>query len=117
MGILEDDGAERGLVFVAAMARIDRQLEFVKTWWISKGLFFGSPTKGSSGGTEHLYRPPGGGLSIHGWTTRHRMHRRTVRAALESAERRTSAHCSPSGHRTLEGLGGFSRLRTVGGLV
>jgi hypothetical protein len=42
-GVLEDDGAERGIIFVAAGTRLDRQFEFIKTQWINEGLFFGSP--------------------------------------------------------------------------
>jgi hypothetical protein len=42
-GVLEDDGADRGIIFVAAGARLDRQFEFVKTQWINDGLVFGSP--------------------------------------------------------------------------
>lgn len=42
-GVLEDDGADRGIIFVAAGAHLDRQFEFVKTEWINQGLFFGSP--------------------------------------------------------------------------
>jgi deferrochelatase/peroxidase EfeB len=42
-GVLEDDGAERGIIFVAAGARLDRQFEFIKTQWINEGLSFGSP--------------------------------------------------------------------------
>jgi hypothetical protein len=30
-GVLEDDGADRGIIFVAAMANLERQFEFVKT--------------------------------------------------------------------------------------
>ncbi|HYX32410.1 MAG TPA: Dyp-type peroxidase [Oligoflexus sp.] len=42
-GVLEDDGADRGIIFVAAMANLERQFEFVKTEWINKGTFFGAP--------------------------------------------------------------------------
>jgi hypothetical protein len=42
-GVLEDDGADRGIIFVAGMAHLDRQFEFVKTEWVNKGLFFGAP--------------------------------------------------------------------------
>jgi hypothetical protein len=42
-GVLEDDGADRGIIFVAAGARLDRQFEFVKTQWINEGVFVGSP--------------------------------------------------------------------------
>ena len=43
-GVLEDDGADRGIIFVAAGARLDRQFEFVKTQWINDGVFFAPPT-------------------------------------------------------------------------
>jgi Dyp-type peroxidase family len=42
-GVLEDDGADRGIIFVAAMANLERQFEFVKTEWVNKGVFFGAP--------------------------------------------------------------------------
>lgn len=42
-GLLEDDGADRGIIFVSAMARLDRQFEFVKTQWLNDGVFFGAP--------------------------------------------------------------------------
>ena len=41
-GVLEDDGADRGLVFVFAGAYIKRQFEFVQTEWVSKGDFIGA---------------------------------------------------------------------------
>jgi hypothetical protein len=42
-GVLEDDGTDRCIIFVAAMARLDRQFEFVKSQRINDGVFFGSP--------------------------------------------------------------------------
>jgi deferrochelatase/peroxidase EfeB len=42
-GVLDDDGADRGIIFVAAMANLERQFEFVKTDWVSQGLFIGAP--------------------------------------------------------------------------
>ncbi len=44
-GVLEDDGAERGIVFVFAGAHIKRQFEFVKTQWLNDGIFIGAPTE------------------------------------------------------------------------
>ena len=41
-GVLEDDGVERGLAFVFAGARLDRQFEFVQTEWVNDGLFIGA---------------------------------------------------------------------------
>ena len=42
-GVIEDDGVERGIVFVFAGAHIKRQFEFVKTQWLNDGIFIGAP--------------------------------------------------------------------------
>jgi len=42
-GVLEDDGVDRGIVFVFAGAHIRRQFEFVKTQWLNDGIFIGAP--------------------------------------------------------------------------
>jgi len=42
-GVLEDDGAERGLAFVFVGARLERQFEFVQSEWVNKGQFFEGP--------------------------------------------------------------------------
>ena len=42
-GALEDDGADRGIVFVFAGAHLERQFEFVKTQWLNDGIFIGAP--------------------------------------------------------------------------
>ena len=42
-GVTEDDGIERGIVFVFAGAHIKRQFEFVKTQWLNDGIFIGAP--------------------------------------------------------------------------
>src|SRR5919112_3754469 len=42
-GVLEDDGAERGIMFVFAGAHLRRQFEFVKTQWLNDGIFIGAP--------------------------------------------------------------------------
>ncbi|MFI5897912.1 Dyp-type peroxidase [Actinoplanes sp. NPDC051513] len=42
-GVLEDDGADRGIIFVFAGAHPRRQFEFVKTQWINDGIFIGAP--------------------------------------------------------------------------
>ena len=42
-GLLEDDGADRGLIFVAVNAHIARQFEFVQEQWINDGRFIGAP--------------------------------------------------------------------------
>ena len=42
-GELDDDGADRGIVFVFAGAHLKRQFEFVKTQWLNDGIFIGAP--------------------------------------------------------------------------
>ncbi|MGH3291970.1 MAG: Dyp-type peroxidase [Trebonia sp.] len=41
-GVLEDDGADRGIIFVFAGAHLKRQFEFVKTQWLNDGIFIGA---------------------------------------------------------------------------
>jgi Dyp-type peroxidase family len=41
-GVLEDDGADRGIMFAFVGAHLGRQFEFVKTQWVNDGLFFGA---------------------------------------------------------------------------
>ena len=53
-GVLEDDGADRGLMFAFVGAHIGRQFEFVQSQWINDGIFFGAgedkdPVIGSNG--------------------------------------------------------------------
>ena len=42
-GVLDDDGIDRGIIFVFAGAHIKRQFEFVKTQWLNDGIFIGAP--------------------------------------------------------------------------
>ena len=54
-GVLEDDRADRGLMFAFVGANIGRQFEFVQSQWINDGVFFGAgedrdPITGSGGG-------------------------------------------------------------------
>jgi Dyp-type peroxidase family len=42
-GVMEDDGADRGLMFAFVGAHLDRQFEFIQTEWINDGKFIGSP--------------------------------------------------------------------------
>ena len=43
--ILEDDGLDRGIIFVFVGAHLKRQFEFVKTQWINDGIFLGAPAE------------------------------------------------------------------------
>ena len=44
-GVLDDDGLDRGIVFVFAGANLKRQFEFVKTQWLNDGIFVGAPAE------------------------------------------------------------------------
>ena len=44
-GVLDDDGADRGLMFAFVGARLDRQFEFVQREWINDGKFIGAPAE------------------------------------------------------------------------
>ena len=44
-GVTEDDGADRGIIFVFAGAHLKRQFEFVKTQWLNDGIFIGAPNE------------------------------------------------------------------------
>ena len=44
-GVFEDDGADRGIIFVFAGAHPKRQFEFVKTQWLNDGIFIGAPAE------------------------------------------------------------------------
>ena len=44
-GVLEDDGDDRGIIFVFAGAHLKRQFEFVKTQWLNDGIFIGAPLR------------------------------------------------------------------------
>lgn len=61
-GVLEDDGADRGIIFVCVGAHIKRQFEFVKTQWLNDGIFIGAPNEadpfvGSGDGTTSFTIP------------------------------------------------------------
>ncbi|GIG06625.1 Dyp-type peroxidase [Catellatospora coxensis] len=40
-GVLDDDGADRGLIFAFVGAHLGRQFEFAQTQWMNDGVFFG----------------------------------------------------------------------------
>ena len=44
-GVLEDDGADRGLLFAFVGAHLDRQFEFVQREWVNDGRFIGTPAE------------------------------------------------------------------------
>jgi Dyp-type peroxidase family len=44
-GVLDDDGADRGIMFAFVGAHLDRQFEFVQTQWVNDGKFIGVPAE------------------------------------------------------------------------
>jgi len=61
-GVLEDDGADRGLMFAFVGANLGRQFEFVQSEWMNDGAFFGDgkerdPVSGAGDG-EGTYNIP-----------------------------------------------------------
>lgn len=61
-GVLEDDGADRGLMFLFIGAHIKRQFEFVQSTWLNGGEFIAAtgqkdPITGSNDGTGDLTIP------------------------------------------------------------
>ena len=45
LGVLEDDGGDRGLIFAFVGAHLDRQFEFVQREWVNDGRFIGAPAE------------------------------------------------------------------------
>ncbi|SFG81735.1 hypothetical protein [Streptomyces mirabilis] len=63
-GELEDDGAERGIVFIFMRTDFVRQFEFLKSQWANDGDFVGlgsdkAPIVGSNDGTGTFTIPSG----------------------------------------------------------
>ena len=63
-GVLEDDGADRGLIFVFVGAQLGRQFEFVQSEWVNDGVFIGAgkdkdPVVGSNGDGGAFTLPAG----------------------------------------------------------
>jgi hypothetical protein len=61
-GVVEDDGADRGILFFCLQARLAQQFEFVKSQWINDGTFFGTPAEmdpfaGPHDGTDRFTIP------------------------------------------------------------
>jgi Dyp-type peroxidase family len=44
-GVLEDDGTDRGIMFLFIGAHLKRQFEFVQSEWVNDGVFIGAPAE------------------------------------------------------------------------
>lgn len=61
-GVLDDDGVDRGIIFVFIGASLRRQFEFVQSEWVNKGLLIGTPDEkdpisGANNGTGKFIFP------------------------------------------------------------
>jgi Dyp-type peroxidase family len=61
-GVLEDDGVDRGIVFVFVGADLERQFEFIRKEWVNSGLFIAAtgemdPLIGPNDGTGQFTIP------------------------------------------------------------
>ncbi|MGW0629212.1 hypothetical protein [Streptomyces sp. NPDC002758] len=61
-GVLEDDGAERGIIFIFLGASLSRQFEFIQQVWMNDGDFVGlgtekDPLIGNHDGTDTFTIP------------------------------------------------------------
>jgi Dyp-type peroxidase family len=96
-GVLEDDGVDRGIVFVFAGAHLRRQFEFVKTQWINDGVFIGAPEE-----SDPLVT---GGHAPTDFTIPHVPIRRRLRDVPPLVVTRGGEYCFAPGLRALKWLG------------
>ena len=96
-GVIEDDGVDRGIVFVFAGAHIKRQFEFVKTQWLNDGIFIGAPAE-----RDPLVGPNDG---EGGFTVPQRPIRRRLTGLPPFVVTRGGEYCFAPGLRALRWLG------------
>ncbi|WP_406469521.1 Dyp-type peroxidase [Streptomyces hirsutus] len=94
-GVLEDDGAERGLMFAFVGAHLARQFEFVQKQWVHDGKFIGAPAE----------RDPLIGVQDGGeFTIPQRPIRRRLRGLPDFVVNRGGEYCFMPGLRALRWL-------------
>jgi Dyp-type peroxidase family len=96
-GVLEDDGEDRGIIFVFAGAHLKRQFEFVKTQWLNDGIFIGAPAE-----KDPLVGPSEGSSSF---TIPQRPIRRRLQELPPFVVTRGGEYCFAPGVRALRWLG------------
>jgi Dyp-type peroxidase family len=100
-GEMEDDGVDRGIVFVFAGAHLKRQFEFVKTQWINDGVFIGAPEESDplvAGAQEPGAQTP------TDFTIPHVPIRRRLRELPSFVQTRGGEYCFAPGLRALKWL-------------
>jgi Dyp-type peroxidase family len=98
-GVLEDDGVDRGIIFVFAGAHLKRQFEFVKTQWLNDGIFIGAPLE-----KDPLVGPHDGSDSF---TIPERPIRRRLQGLPPFVVTRGGEYCFAPGLRALGWLAGL----------
>jgi Dyp-type peroxidase family len=95
-GVLEDDKADRGLMFAFVGAHLGRQFEFVQSEWINDGVFFG-------GGDD---RDPitGSNSEASGFTVPRRPVRKRLNGIPQFVVTRGGEYCFMPGMRALRWL-------------
>jgi Dyp-type peroxidase family len=94
-GVLDDDGADRGLMFAFVGAHLGRQFEFVQREWVNNGTFIGVPAE----------RDPLIGVQDAGeFTIPHRPIRRRLRGLPNFVLNRGGEYCFMPGLRALRWL-------------
>lgn len=96
-GVLQDDGADRGLMFAFIGAHLGRQFEFVQSEWMNDGVFFGAggeadPIVGSNG-------------SPHDFTIPRRPLRRRLKSLPRFVVMRGGEYCFIPGLNALRWIG------------
>ena len=96
-GALEDDGVDRGFMFLFIGAHLRRQFEFVQSVWINDGEFIGAPAETDPiAGT----RSESGDFTIPRWPVRRRL-----QGLPRFVVTRGGEYCFMPGLRALEWLG------------
>jgi Dyp-type peroxidase family len=95
-GVREDDGADRGIVFVFIGAHITRQFEFVQTQWINQGLFIDATAE------KDPICGPNDGTSI--FTVPEQPIRRRLRGLPQFVVTRGGEYCFMPGLKALQWL-------------
>jgi Dyp-type peroxidase family len=96
-GVLEDDGQDRGIIFVFAGSHLKRQFEFVKTQWLNDGIFIGAPHEPD----PLVGRPTGSSV----FTIPQRPIRRRLQDVPPFVVTRGGEYCFAPGLRALRWLG------------
>ena len=98
-GVLEDDGADRGLMFAFVGSHLGRQFEFVQSQWVNDGVFFGA-----GGDTDPVI---GSGENGNNFTLPRKPVRKRLQGIPQFVITRGGEYCFMPGLRALRWLAGL----------